>query len=246
MTRYKAVIEYDGTGFYGFQRQRDGIRTVQGELEHALSRIFQKEITVLGAGRTDSGVHATGQVIAFETMWNHGAQALIKATNANLPDDVAIKALAETAADFHPRFDAKRRRYQYYIEDCSDGTRLPLSRYRRWQLFQVLDVAKMNQAAAYLIGVHDFSTFGKAPQGDNTVREVFVANWESRDGLWIFTIEANAFLYRMVRSLVGNLKLVGDGSWQVEDFLDAFRECERSRSAALAPAHGLYLVSVTY
>lgn len=246
MKRFRATVEYDGTGLYGFQRQRPEFRTVQGELEKALFQIRQSAITVIGAGRTDSGVHATGQVVAFDIEWDHGSHKLLKAMNANLPDDVAIKDLTETDSDFHPRFDARSRRYQYYIQNCTNGGRSPLSRHRKWQVFEQLDTHKMNEAAKQLVGTKDFNTFGTPPQGNNTIRDVLTAEWQERDGLWIFTIEANAFLYRMVRSIVGTLKLVGDGSWLVSDFLDALTSCDRSRSAAVAPAHGLYLVSVEY
>lgn len=246
MKRFRATVEYDGTNFHGFQRQKPEFRTVQGELEKGLFRIRKREIIVIGAGRTDSGVHATGQVIAFDVDWPHGASKLQKALNANLADDVVVRSILEADSKFHPRFDAKSRRYQYYVQNCVNGSRRPLSRYYQWQVFQKLNVDKMNMAASYLVGTKDFGTFGTPPQGNNTVRSVFHAEWQERDGLWLFTIEANAFLYRMVRSLVGTLKLVGDGSWQVADFFEALEACDRSKSAAVAPAHGLYLVSVKY
>jgi len=244
LARYRARIEYDGTDYFGFQRQRDDQPTIQGAVEQALSRVFQQPIGVTGAGRTDSGVHATGQVISFDVVWRHSTEDLQRALNANLPADIVILQLDETTTTFHPRFDARRRAYAYHIYNTA--VRSPLRRQRSWHVSQPLDVALMNQAAACLPGVHDFATFGQPPQGDNTVREVFTAHWQRQGDLMVFFIEANAFLYRMVRSLVGSMKAVGDGRWSISEFEAALHACDRHRSGTVAPAHGLYLVSVTY
>ncbi len=244
MLRYRAIIEYDGTEYYGFQRQRDTQPTVQGELEKAITHLAQQTSSVLGAGRTDSGVHALGQVISFDLDWSHGINALQRAINANLPADIVILQLEQASLTFHPRYDAQRRSYAYHIFNAM--VRSPVRRFRSWHVRQPLDVEKMNQAARYLLGRHDFGTFGQPPQGENRVRELFQAEWQQDREFLLFTIEANAFLYRMVRSLVGSLKLVGDGSWTVEDFVAAFRSCDRSRSGSVAPPQGLYLKSVTY
>lgn len=247
MKRFCAIVEYDGTKFFGFQRQRAGTRTVQGLLEEALHRIVKNHVTVLASGRTDSGVHATGQVIAFDVAWPHEVDALLTAINVNLPADIAVKQLSEVEGSFHPRFDAKRRTYKYYIEICDDfNVRRPLTRHRHWQLFEDLNLEAMNAAASHLIGMHDFATFGQPPKGDNTIREVYQAEWQREGDLLIFVVEANAFLYRMVRSIVGTLKVVGEGKWTVAEFTAAFHACDRHRAAITAPAHGLYLVFVTY
>lgn len=247
MKRFCATVEYDGTEFFGFQRQRAEFRTVQGALEQACQKITQKETVVLGSGRTDSGVHATGQVVAFDLEWSHGELKLLKALNANLPPDVSIIHVSEVSTKFHPRFDAKRRSYQYYVQVCDDGVRHPLTSARHWQIVQDLDLELMNRAAAYLIGTHDFATFGQPTHGESTTREIFEAQWSrpSKE-LLVFEITGNAFLYRMVRSIVGTLKVVGEGSWSLDQFLTAFQACDRSQAATTAPAHGLYLVSVTY
>lgn len=242
--RYRAIVEYDGTGYFGFQRQRDGVPTIQSELEQALGGLVARHVTVTGAGRTDRGVHALGQVISFEAGWKHGSEALQRALNATLPDDIVIKKIQPTTATFHPRFDARKRVYEYHI--YNEEVRSPLQRRNSWHVRPALDLSKMNQAAAALLGKHDFATFGRPPQGDSSVREVFAAHWEKRNGLLIFTIVANAFLFRMVRSLVGSLKAVGDGGWSVEQFLHALQACDRSRVVQLAPPHGLYLAGVYY
>lgn len=242
--RYQALIEYDGTGYFGFQRQRKDHPTIQGELEKAIGVLTRQPISVTGAGRTDSGVHALGQVVCFDADWKHGAGALQRAINANLPADIAVLRLEETDAAFHPRFDACRRTYAYHIYNAP--VRSPIRRLRSWHVSQTLNLDEMNLAAARLLGKQDFATFGQPPRGDNTVREVFEATWTRKDHQLVFYIEATAFLHRMARSLVGSLKVVGEGTWTVESFVNALHARDRSRAAAAAPAHGLYLVNVAY
>jgi tRNA pseudouridine38-40 synthase len=243
---YRATVQYDGTNYYGFQRQRHGVPSVQAELEQALTRLVDRPIRVLGAGRTDTGVHALGQVIGFTIEWpdRHGREALQRALNANLPMDIVVSDLSEVEPGFHPRFDARRRCYEYHI--LNEPIRQPLWRYRAWHVAQRLDLARMNEAAALLIGAHDFATFGRPTVGDSTIREVYAATWRSAGQTAIFEICANGFLHRMVRSIVGSLKMVGSGRWSFDDFAEALAARERKRSATAAPAHGLYLVSVEY
>lgn len=242
--RYRALIEYDGAAYFGFQRQSAGQPTIQSELESALAHLARQPVPITGSGRTDSGVHAAGQVVSFTIDWRHGADALKRALNANLPDDIAVLQLEEASPDFHPRFDARRRTYHYRIYNAP--VRSPLRRRRCWHVSRRLDLDAMNQAAALLVGTHDFATFGQPPQGENTVREVFAAQWLREQEFIVFHITANAFLYRMVRSLVGSLVAVGLGSWSVTDFAEAFHTCDRARSAAAAPPQGLTLASVHY
>jgi len=244
LPKFAAQIEYDGAAYHGFQRQAEGQPTIQGELEQTLAKVTQKSITITGAGRTDSGVHALGQVISFTTDWQHETGALQRALNVNLPEDIVILQLKQVASSFHPRFDARRRAYHYKIHNAE--CRSPLQRRTSWHVRQPLNVDDMNQAAQTLVGTHDFATFGQPPQGNNTVRELFATKWQKQSHELTFDIEANAFLYRMVRSLVGSLKLVGDGSWTVDDFVAAFHACDRDRAGMTAPPQGLYLISVTY
>ena len=222
MARFRAVVEYDGTDLLGFQRQAVG-RTVQGELEAALGRIgwtgaYGTRGGVLGAGRTDTGVHAAGQVIAFDFDWQHGAGDLARALNANLPADIAIKALDACAPQFHPRFDARARRYRYTL--YNQPARSPLAARFAWQVWPALDLGLLQAGSAALLGRHDFAAFGSDPeQGSNTVRTVSLAEWQAAPGAahWLtFDIQAEAFLFRMVRSLVGALKRVGTGELAVE------------------------------
>lgn len=244
MPRYRALVEYDGSAYYGFQRQRQDQPTIQGELEEALQQVSHTVISVTGAGRTDSRVHALGQVVSFAVEWRYETAVLQRAINANLPDDIVVLQLEEVPVNFHPRFDARSRAYKYYIYNAA--VRSPIHRTRSWFVQQPLDLQKMNEAATKLVGVHNFATFGQPPQGENTTREVLAARWQQEGSFFIFYIQANAFLYRMVRSLAGSMKLVGDGTWSTEDFLTAFEARNRSRAGMIAPAQGLYLVSVTY
>lgn len=246
MSRYQAILEYDGTDFLGFQRQAQG-RTVQSELEAALGRIGWAGKAVWGAGRTDSGVHASGQVIAFDFDWSHGDDDLLRALNANLPPDVAVKALAVAAPDFHPRFRARGRRYRYSI--YNGPVRSPLAARYAWHVWPPrLNVESMSAASRALVGRHDFAAFGTDPEGgDSTLRTVSRAEWSHAPEGWLhFEIQADAFLYRMVRSVVGALKKVGAGDLTVAEFEAILNSRDRSRCPPLAPPQGLCLREVLY
>lgn len=241
--RYRAVIAYDGTDFEGFQRQKES-RTVQGELEEALAQMAGRHVGVLGAGRTDTGVHASGQVIAFDLDWRHDIGTLRTALNAHLPPDIAVKAVDDATPDFHPRFDASSRTYLYrlYVADVRD----PLRRAQAWHLTTPLDVAAMREASKGLIGTHDFTSFGSPPKGDNPVRTVLIARWDDVGDEQHFMIQANAFLYRMVRRIVGTLVAVGQGRVTPDGFRGILAARDRGQAASPAPAHGLTLVRVSY
>ncbi len=241
--RVRAVVAYDGTDYSGFQRQASG-PTVQAALEAALAQVTQETITVLAAGRTDAGVHAVGQVIVFGTAWRHGPGDLQRALNAVLPADIAVQEVDEVALGFHPRYDARSRRYRYTLYNAP--VRYPLTRRYSLHVATLLDVAAMQRAAQSLVGEHDFATFGRPPQGEVTVRRVLTAEWSGeRPGL-TFDIEANAFLYRMVRSIVGTLLQVGRGEMSVEEFVAVLASCDRSQAGPTALPHGLCLMEVKY
>jgi tRNA pseudouridine38-40 synthase len=244
MTRYRAVVEYDGTEFLGFQRQAHG-RTVQGELEHGLRRIGWQGTAVLGAGRTDTGVHAAGQVIAFDLEWRHGDTALLRALNANLPADVCVKTVGACGSDFHPRYAAKARRYRYTLYVAP--VRSPLRARYAWHVATPLDFEALQAASATLLGTHDFATFGTDPDdGSNTVRTVSLAEWRRAGDEFTFDIQAEAFLYRMVRSLVGALKLVGAGELSLTAFAELRQARNRAQCPPPAPPQGLCLLEVIY
>ena len=241
--RVRAVVAYDGTDYGGFQRQTNA-PTVQAVLETALTQATQEAITVQAAGRTDAGVHAVGQVVAFNAAWRHELSDLLRALNAVLPADVAVQAVAEASPDFHPRYDARSRCYRYTLYNAP--VRWPLARRYSLHLASPLDVAMMQRAAQALVGEHDFATFGKPPQGKITVRRVLVAEWSGEPPWLKFDIEANAFLYRMVRSIVGTLLQVGQGRMSVEKFVSVLASCDRSQSGPTALPHGLCLTEVKY
>lgn len=243
--RYRATLAYDGTRFHGFQRQANASPTVQEALEDALAQIGAPETGVIGAGRTDAGVHARGQVIAFDLTWAHTADDLQDALNANLPPDIALRGVRPARVGFHPRYDALQRVYEYelYVAPVRD----PLRITRAWHIKNAIDAEAANAAAASLIGEHDFSAFGSPPQGDNPVRIVYEAAWVAdRDGTHRFRIAANAFLYRMVRSIVGTLVPVGQGRAPVSEVAEVLASRERGRAGTTAPAHGLTLTQVCY
>jgi tRNA pseudouridine38-40 synthase len=246
-TRYRAILHYDGTAYHGFQRQAD-VPTIQAAVERALEQVTGSMPTVSGAGRTDAGVHATGQVIAFDVGWRHGETALLNALNANLPDDIALQDIARAGDTFHPRFSARSRTYQYHIL-CAPQ-RQPLARRTHWQMRRPLDGVALNTAAALLIGEHDFAAFGKPPQGENTVRTVIRSEWHllahAGESHLCYTVEANAFLQHMVRRMVGLMVLVGRGALNLDAFEALFRGAQLAAAVPLAPPQGLVLTAVAY
>ena len=244
MARYQIILAYDGTELFGSQRQAD-TRTVQSELEKALRRLGWQERSVLLAGRTDTGVHASGQVAAFDLEWKHPLEELVKALNSNLPADVAVNEARIVPNDFHPRFDATSRRYRYRL--FFQPIRDPLRERYAWRLWPSLDVEALYTAARFLIGKHDFAAFGTPPRpGSSTVRTVMKAEWQQQGNEWIFEVQADAFLYRMVRRMVYLQVAVGQGKIPAQAIADLLEDRTRVAPAGLAPANGLTLVEVTY
>lgn len=247
--RYRATVEYDGTDFQGFQVQVRA-RTVQGELEKAIERITQKQVRVIAAGRTDAGVHAIGQVIAFDTSWRHTDQILHRALNAVLPADIAIRHLTTTYSAFHPRFDAEWRQYRYTI--LCQPIRSPLWARTAYHVADSLDVEAMAEASQLLVGTHDFAAFGRPTQGESTLRHVLQAGWsverpKNVNGqLLVFGIQANAFLYRMVRNIVGTLVRVGQGELPPKGVATLLESKDRAASGPPVPPCGLCLAKVQY
>jgi tRNA pseudouridine38-40 synthase len=247
----RATVAYDGTDFHGFQRQANA-RSVQSELEDALNQTSGHAVSVIGAGRTDAGVHASGQVIAFEMAWAHSPADLQKALNVRLPADVAVLDVAECEAGFHPRYRAQSRVYEYTVHVTP--VRQPLTQRYAWQMASDLDMEAMNAAAAVLLGEHDFAAFGTAPSGEVTVRKVLMAQWREPEGerppgvlrVLRFSIQANAFLYRMVRRIVMALVKVGRGQLSADVIRELLASKDSQRVKGIAPACGLCLVKVIY
>lgn len=247
-TRYRAILAYDGTAYQGFQRLSHE-PTIQAEVERALAQVTGQQVRIIGAARTDTGVHAAGNVIAFDVNWRHEDWKLIKALNATLPTDIAVQGIERAEPGFHPRFDAKSREYEYTVYEAEH--RHPLYAHSAWQVRGSLNVPHMNEAAAALIGEHDFATFGAPTQGNVTIRTVYHSAWQAErlnpTARWLhYQVEANGFLHHMVRVVVGAMIDVGLGRWSVVEFTDALRAAERSRARQMAPANGLTLTRVNY
>jgi tRNA pseudouridine38-40 synthase len=243
MMRVRATVAYDGTDYHGLQRQTNA-PSVQGALEAALTQIARSPMKIVAAGRTDAGVHAQGQVIAFDIAWRHGLDVLERAMNAVLPPDIAVRELTQVEQGFHPRYDARSRLYRYTVYNAP--LRSPLVRRSSLHVPGELDLGAMQRAAALLVGEHDFAAFGRPTQGDVTVRRVLSAGWTVEPPWWFFEIEANAFLYRMVRKIVGGLLLVGQGRLSPKEFGAILASRDRSRLGCVAQAQGLCLIQVKY
>lgn len=239
----RATVAYDGTDFLGFQWQPGG-RTVQGVLEAAVLQVTQQPARVIGAGRTDAGVHAVGQVIGLRVAWRHPFADLQRALNAVLPQDVALSELGPAGPAWHPRFSARRRWYRYTV--LNRPIRSPLERRYSALVTEPLDLAALNGAADLLVGQHDFAGFGQPTQGDSTVREIFAAVWQQTGDRFTFDVTGNAFLRGMVRSMVGALLLVGSGRWPATRIAEILAGRDRALAAAPAPACGLCLMRVDY
>jgi tRNA pseudouridine38-40 synthase len=244
MARYQVILAYDGTGFSGSQRQANS-RTVQGELEKALRKLGWPDRAILMAGRTDTGVHATGQVAAFDLDWKHSADKLLWALNKHLPADLVVRNAFPASADFHPRFDATSRAYRYRV--FFEPIRDPLRSKFLWRTWPAVDEDALKRNASTFIGKHDFAAIGSrtTPKG-TTVRTLTKAEWKKMpDGEWQFEVRADAFLYRMVRRLVFVQVAVAQGRSSIEKVRHALIKHEEL-IAGLAPAHGLTLIEVTY
>jgi tRNA pseudouridine38-40 synthase len=261
MPAFASLVAYDGARFSGFQRQsEDKGPTIQGALEAGLERLTGMKTTVTAAGRTDSGVHATGQVIGFTSAAEFTPATWRRALNALLPEDVAIRALCAVGDDFHARRSALARRYSYRI--ACDRVRSPLVERYAWRRAGMLDVEAMDRAARALLGEHDFGAFGSSPRDSraegyrgHTVRTMLAAQcrarprsdlWQGEEKLVECIFAANAFLTGMVRRLVGTLVLVGEGRLSVEEFVAILAAREKAHPGAAAPAKGLCLTSVEY
>jgi tRNA pseudouridine38-40 synthase len=246
MARYKIILAYDGTEFFGSQRQEAETRTVQNTVECALRKLDWQGSSILLAGRTDTGVHASGQVAAFDLEWNHTPEDLCNALNAILPQDVSVRTATDCAADFHPRFDALSRSYRYQI--FCGRVRDPLRERYAWRVWPILDVGRLQDAASQLLGARDFSPFGRATrEGGSTVREIQRARWLQTGDQLTFEVTANAFLYHMVRRMVFVQVSVAQGKLPAGIIAQALAAPQsQPMFQGLAPSQGLTLVEVSY
>ncbi len=245
--RFFIELSYLGSAYNGWQRQRNA-PSVQQALEDALSVLLRRPVETTGAGRTDTGVHASYYVAHFDSDAADGITMpdpddFCYHLNAILPKDIACHRIMGVAADAHARFDAVRREYKYYIEQRKN----PFTVHTAWQYFVPLDIEAMNEAAALLLKYNDFTTFSKLHSNNATnICSVFVSNWERQGDMLIYTISANRFLRNMVRSTVGTLVDVGRGKITVDRFRDILESRDRSQASGSAPAQGLFLTSIIY
>lgn len=248
MRTLKLTLAYDGSAYAGWQVQSNQ-RTLQGTLEAAIQRITGEELRVVASGRTDAGVHALGQVVSFETTSTLAPEILQKALNAQLPDDMVVRCVEDARAGFHAIRDAVRKRYRYVMHD--GPTRDVFQRRYVWHCRRRLDAAAMHRAAQALQGRHDFRSFETGwPQRSSSVRTVtdisVVRGWSNSDDLVALEVEADGFLYNMVRAIIGTLVEVGRGvrpeTWPAE----VLAAQDRRSAGATAPPEGLFLVSVDY
>ena len=244
--RLALVLEYDGSSYHGFQYQ-PGIPTIQEEIENSIAKLDRQCPRVEGAGRTDSGVHATGQVVIFDTAIERTPATFVKALNHYLPEDVSVRSAYQVPNDFDPRRMALSRRYVYTI--YTGQTPSPLFRRTTWYSRCVLDVAKMDTAANVLLGIHDFDRFAGTmdKKARTTIREIIKIGVYQQDVLVKIEVEGNAFLPHQVRRMAGALVDVGRGNLTIMD-IEAMVNCtsKDNRVARALPAHGLCLVEVKY
>ena len=239
---YRLVIEYDGSEFHGWQVQRTH-RTVQGEIETALKRLAHGPVRLAGAGRTDAGCHAAGQVASVNLTTRLTTERLRGALNALLPGDIKIVDVAEVEPRFHARFDAMRRAYRYVIEPRS----IPIRRRYAWARSVEAGVTTLNEASRPLLGEHDFTTFSKqGSENAGPLCRVTRARWSGRHGRLRFDIESDRFLYTMVRRIVATVVRASESGTGARAIESALLARDRRAAAPPAPAHGLYLMRVRY
>ena len=244
MPTFKATIEYDGTAYAGWQRQ-PGQPTIQEAIEASLRRITQTGISAMAAGRTDAGVHALGQVVSFKSEKPLSPDEWLRALNATLPEDISVRSVECAADDFHARYSAVRKLYTYRI--LSRPSRSALERTRAWHLYGKLDLNAMRQAAGYLVGKYDFSSFqGHPTDVENPICDLQRLEVTKDQDIVRIEIEADRFLKQMVRAMVGTLVEVGQEKRQPEEMKKILEAKDRRAAGYTAPAHGLYLVTVTY
>ena len=240
--RYFIRLAYKGTDFHGWQVQPNAV-SVQEKINEGLSILLKEEVMILGAGRTDTGVHAKQMYAHFDTDKEFDCEKITYRLNAYLCDAIFIKAVFPVSENAHARFDATARVYEYWL--CQEKN--PFLHEAAWLLYSNLNFDLMNEAAAYLCEVDDFTSFAKVHSGVNThICDVRKAHWEQKDDKWVFTIEADRFLRNMVRAIVGTLVEVGKEKITIQEFKDIVAKMDRGAAGVSAPAKGLYLVKVDY
>ena len=242
--RIRLTVAYDGTNYCGWQIQNNGI-TIESELNRCLSDLFKEDIKVIGASRTDSGVHALGNIAVFDTQARMPAEKVSYALNQRLPEDIRIQASEEVAPDWHPRHCDSRKTYEYRI--YRGQFPMPVKRLYSYFTYYKLDVEKMREAAAYLVGEHDFKSFCQTgAQVETTVRTIYALEVEEQGSDVVIRVCGNGFLYNMVRIIAGTLMEVGQGRRSPESMEEVLTACDRQKAGPTAPAHGLMLMKYEF
>lgn len=242
--RVKLVVAYDGTAYHGWQLQNNG-NTIEGELNRALSNLLKEEVRVIGASRTDSGVHALGNIAVFDTSSPIPPEKICYALNARLPEDIRVMASCQVPGDWHPRKCVCRKTYEYRI--TRGAVQQPTRRLYAHHVYREMDVPAMARAASYLVGEHDFKSFCQAgSQAETTVRTLYEAAVLEEGSEVVIRVTGNGFLYNMVRIIAGTLLEVGFGRLEPKDIPEILEKKDRAASGPTAPARGLTLVKYEY
>ena len=242
--RVKLIVAYDGTNYSGWQIQPNGV-TIEQKLNEALSDLLGEDIKVTGASRTDAGVHSLGNVCMFDTDTRMPAEKISYALNQRLPEDIVVQDSCEVDESFHPRFSKSRKTYEYRI--LNRKFRMPTRRLDTYFYYYPLDVARMQEAASYLIGEHDFKSFCAVnAQSKTSVRTIFDCTVTKMDDIITIRVTGNGFLYNMVRIIAGTLIKVGAGELAPADMQQILEACDRSAAGPTAPAHGLTMIGLEY
>lgn len=244
MKRVMLVVAYEGTAYKGWQVQ-PGCITIESVLNEALSRLLGEDITVIGASRTDSGVHSRGNVAVFDTNARIPAEKISYALNQRLPEDIVVQRSCEVAPDFHPRKCKSKKTYEYRILNRTFP--MPTMRRDTYFYYRPLDVRRMQQAADYLVGVHDFKSFCSVhTQAKDTVREIYDCQVKKEGELITIRVTGAGFLYNMVRIIAGTLIQVGIGEMEPAQMEEILSSCNRETAGPTAPAHGLTMIGIEF
>jgi tRNA pseudouridine38-40 synthase len=244
MRNLKLTLAYDGTGFHGWQIQPQ-LRTVQGELQTALQKLFNHDVNVTGSGRTDAGVHAHGQVASVETIRTMDTDAVLRGANALLPDEVRVLSVEEVDPGFHARRSARSKTYEYHV--WRNPIVSPFQCKYVYPFRYPLDEDAIDAGTRGFIGTHDFTSFcAAATEVEDRVRTIFEASWDRSDSTWVFSIRGNGFLQYMVRTIAGTLLEIGQGRLRPEQVAEIFEARDRRLAGPSLPPRGLHLIEVEY
>ena len=245
MPRYFVQLEYKGSNYLGFQKQSNTKRTIQGQLEKALSKIANESIKTICSGRTDSGVHATNQIVHFDTNSRRSIDSWVKGTNRYLPDDISVINLYKVHKDQHARFDAVKRSYKYLLKKSNNNT--GLENEQCLLIRENINFAAMHKAAQHLVGEKDFSSFrASGCQSNSAMREIYEVSVKTKGPYIIFSIVGNAFLLNMIRIIIGTLLEVGKKKITVKQFKDIIAAKKRSEAGKTVSPNGLYFIGPEY